>query len=739
MGELRGFDRRAWIRAASSGGVLLVAIAASFLLHGVLGLEFSYFLYLLAIVVCTFVGGLIAGLLATLVSGLCIVVFLLEPIYSVGVGSADERIRLLQFLFEGAVLSVFGNWFRNGKQSHVEHVAARYGFPVLLIACAVVLKLLLLRSIGSVVPFGLFYAAITASTWIGGAGPGVLATVLSAASGLFFFIAPLGAFTADDPVEASRIALFVAEALLLVAMAAMYRQSRLTAIVLQRESSLRARTLQKRVQAMFEANPIGLALIDRDLGVFRCNGAFVKLCGANRAELDGQPLTRFVEPETAARLRKEVAGVLDAPHGTPHFEATWSPDGIVSVSARLVALPEADGKPIHAGLLCEDISERLKTQAELEKSQSLLRQAEKMEAVGRLAGGVAHDFNNLLAVIIGYTGMLAKRLPEGDPRRTDVQEIGKAAERAATLTRQLLAFSRKQMHHPEVVSLNDIVNSTSRLLRRVIGEHIDLEISLEPNLVPVFVDRSQMELVLLNLAANARDAMPNGGVLTIRTRRVSESDRGERIGLIVADTGLGIAESHKPHIFEPFFTTKEVGKGTGLGLSTVYGIVKQSQGDISVDSIPLAGTRFTISLPCANESLKPSSAVAAEPPAGGSGTILLVEDEDGLRILLKRVLEGQGYRVIAARDGEEAITLVAAQGEPVSLLLTDVVMPGLSGAALAEQLRRHMPGLRALFMSGHTADAQEAIGGYVADRDFLAKPFTPETMLRRIADVLNRS
>jgi PAS domain S-box-containing protein len=737
--DFLGLDRQGLLGVAGAAVALLAATLVSYFYQAALGVEFAYYLYLVAVVICAFVGGLLSGLLATFVSALTIAWLLLAPVYSPAIAATDERWRLVQFLVEGSWLSVLGQWLRSGKHFQSEKTATRYGFAVLLAATVVILKLLALQTVGTVAPFSLCFAAVVASTWMGGTGPGLLTTILLAAAGLLLFIAPVGAFTEGDPHETVRVILFVAEAIVLTAMVSVYRAARLTAIKAYGEAALRAELQQRRIAAVFEAMPVGMALIDRDLGIYRCNGAFARLCRVTRAELENAPLHQFVAATTTARLKSEIAAILDAPHGTVTFDAKWLEDGETSVTARLVALPELEGGPIHAGLMCEDTTERLRTQAELKESQSLLRQAEKMEAVGRLAGGIAHDFNNLLAVIIGYAGILANRLPESDPRRTDVQEIGKAADRAATLTRQLLAFSRRQMHQPEVTSLNDIVNGTSRLLRRLIGEHIELDISVDPNLSPVVVDRSQMELVLLNLAANARDAMPHGGVLTIRTANAARlaAPEDEGVSLTVGDTGVGIAEEHKPHIFEPFYTTKEVGKGTGLGLSTVYGIVKQSRGEIEVESVPQAGTRFRIWLPRARETGNAARTIEIPAPKPGSGTIMLVEDEEGLRKLLTRVLEGQGYSVVPARTGAEALELAASRQEPVQLLLTDVVMPGFSGVALAEQLRALWPEMKMLFISGHTPEAQRAIGGYVPDSNFLAKPFTPDTILRRIAELLD--
>jgi PAS domain S-box-containing protein len=718
--------------------MLLLAVVASSTLRGTLGVEFGYFLYLLVVLACALIGGVLSGLLATALSGLCIAVLLLEPVFSPAVTSVDERLRLLEFLFEGAVLSLFGGWIKDGKRSYVDKASARYVVAVLLVASAVLTKLLLFHSVGAAVPFALFYAVVTASTWTGGAGPGLLATVFAAAAALFFFIPTPGSFYVQDPTKAGRVALFVAESLALISLTSIYRKSRLIAIEARREAVERIEILQQRVRAMFEANPIGLALVDRDLGILRCNSAFAGLCRANVTQLEGASLSSFIAAATGSQLRTQVAAALDAPHRTIRFDSIWSADGETSVSACLVSLPESNGSPLHAGLLCEDISERLRTQAALEESQSRLRQAEKMEAVGRLAGGVAHDFNNLLTVIIGYADVVANWFPEGDHRRDDVEEIKKAAERAAGLTHQLLTFSRKQMHNPATVSLNDIVDDTSKLLKRVLGEHISLDVSMDPSLWSVFVDRSQIEMAILNLAANARDAMPQGGRLTIRTANVPPgADRGDGVNLVVADTGVGIEEKQKQHIFEPFFTTKDVGKGTGLGLSTVYGIVKKSHGDIRFDSMSGVGTKFTIWLPRASQISKVEQERKIASAPAGSGTILLVEDEKGLRLLLERVLRDHGYRVISARTAGDALALLEQQHPPPDLLLTDVVMPGQSGSALAEQLRLRWPGLRVLFMSGHTADAQEEIAGYVATGDFLQKPFTLDTVIRRVAEIFD--
>ncbi len=371
-----------------------------------------------------------------------------------------------------------------------------------------------------------------------------------------------------------------------------------------------------------------------------------------------------------------------------------------------------------------------------------LRQAQKLEAVGRLAGGIAHDFNNLLTTILGYSDLLLRGRPDDPELQEDVGEIRKASERAAALTRQLLAFSRKQVIEPRVLDLNALVVESSRMLRRLIGEDIELSTSLDPDLPSVRADPIQIEQVIVNLAVNARDAMPGGGRLSIQTtvRRVEEGRArpgdpaaGDCVALVVSDTGSGMDAATQERIFEPFFTTKEKGKGTGLGLSTAYGIVKQSGGDIRVTSMPSSGSTFEILLPAVED--KPDDHAAKAPvgrvAAPRHATVLLAEDEDGLRALNGRVLEARGYRVLAASNAAEALLLAERQPEPPDLLVTDVVMPGASGRELARRLRDRHPGLKVLYVSGYAEDAR-----IEDDASFLQKPFTPEGLSERVAELL---
>ncbi|HEV8381974.1 MAG TPA: PAS domain S-box protein [Gemmatimonadales bacterium] len=375
------------------------------------------------------------------------------------------------------------------------------------------------------------------------------------------------------------------------------------------------------------------------------------------------------------------------------------------------------------------------------------RQSQKMEAVGQLAGGIAHDFNNLLTAILGNTQLLLRDLPPGDAKRSDVEEIRKASERAASLTRQLLAYSRRQMLQPVVLDLNVVVAEMDRLLRRLIGEHIALATVLAPDLGRVRADPNQIEQVIVNLAVNARDAMPEGGKLTIETANVELDDAfaqahlgsvpGPYALLAVTDSGVGMDATVRAHLFEPFFTTKEVGKGTGLGLATVYGIVKQSDGYISVYSEPGRGTSFKIYLP---RIAAPAGTLAGPQrvrPERGTETVLVVEDEPAVLTLSRRALESQGYVVLAASDAAAALRVVERHGGTIHLLLTDVVMPGLSGRELADRLAAQRPGIRVLYMSGYPGDAVVQHGTLPSGSAFLQKPFSPDGLARKVRDVLD--
>ena len=383
-------------------------------------------------------------------------------------------------------------------------------------------------------------------------------------------------------------------------------------------------------------------------------------------------------------------------------------------------------------------SRRIRAEDALRQSQEQLRQAQKMEAVGRLAGGVAHDFNNLLSAILSYSEMVLDDLPADHASREDVEQIRQAGNRAAELTHQLLAFSRRQLLQLRIIDLNTVVASVDRMLRRVIGEDIELRTVLASDLGHARADAGQLEQVLMNLAVNARDAMPSGGILTITTANVEVGGRG--VTLSVRDTGTGMSREVQERIFEPFFTTKGPGHGTGLGLSTVYGIVAQSGGQVVVTSEPGAGSTFTIYLPADQADI---DVVAACPPRasvrGGAETVLLVEDEALVRQLTHEILRRNGYRVLEAADGIEALAVVRDHAGHIDLMLTDVVMPRMSGHELVELAGPVRPDMRILYVSGYSEEAIARQGQLTQGVDLLSKPFTPGMLTAKIRELLDRT
>jgi two-component system, cell cycle sensor histidine kinase and response regulator CckA len=415
----------------------------------------------------------------------------------------------------------------------------------------------------------------------------------------------------------------------------------------------------------------------------------------------------------------------------------------VVVEATVRRLNDASGQPCGILAVIRDISERRRAEAILRQKEEELRQAQKMEAVGKLAGGVAHDFNNLLTAIGGYSEMMLLSLDPQDPLRSDVEEIRRAGRRAADLTRQLLAFSRKQVLQPQVLDLNAVVLGMDKMLRRLIGADVELVTVLEPSLASVKADRGQLEQVILNLAVNARDAMTHGGKLTLKTANVEPGTAGVPAGLSnpvmlsVSDTGCGIDVETLTHIFEPFFTTKQQGKGTGLGLSTVYGVIEQSGGRIAVESELLRGTTFRIYLP-QSDAQRP--APAEHSPAHlpiGTETVLVVEDESVVRNLVHQVLERSGYNVLEAQHGAEALRIVLQHPGPIHLLLTDLVMPLMGGRELAKRLLGMGKDIKVLYMSGYTDDSAIRQGDLTPGTNFIQKPFTPDSLSFKVRNLLD--
>jgi signal transduction histidine kinase/CheY-like chemotaxis protein len=421
---------------------------------------------------------------------------------------------------------------------------------------------------------------------------------------------------------------------------------------------------------------------------------------------------------------------------------------------------DADGQPVTLRGLTVDLTELKRSERALHQSEEQLRQAQKMDAVGKLAGGIAHDFNNLLMVIRGDSDLMLRRLPPGHPLRPNAEGVREAADQAATLTRQLLAFSRKQVVAPRLVDLNGIVASIHAMLERLLGETINLVTVTAPDLGGVKADPGQMEQMILNLCVNARDAMPDGGRLTIRTANAdldeeaakewNDARPGPYVMLEVSDTGGGMDPETRAHLFEPFFTTKEQGKGTGLGLSTVYGTVQQSGGHISVESEPGQGSTFRVYLPrvaapaIAAEPRRAGGSAAPRPDAAGEvlvagrgETILLVEDAERVRAVVREILEMSGYAVLEAHHGAEALELSNRHAGPIHLLVTDVVMPQMSGRELAQRLATLRPDLKVLYMSGYTDDAIVRHGVLASGIAFLSKPFTPDALALKVRELLD--
>ncbi len=535
----------------------------------------------------------------------------------------------------------------------------------------------------------------------------------------------------------------------------------------RRQAAAALRESETRLRSLSESGIIGIAIGDVGGTVLDANDTYLALVGFSRAELDrgdihwGELTPPAERPLTARALAQLRASGAATPWETETLRkdgsrvpilvgvAMLDPRRFIAFIADLTERKEAEAARVHLTQEAQTEHEgRRRAEAALRRSEEQLRHAQKMEAVGRLAGGVAHDFNNILSVILSYGELVLGELQPEDPIRADIQEVCKAAGRAAELTRQLLLFSRHEVVEPKVLDLNRILGNMDKMLQRVVGEDVELRAILGPDVGRIRADPSHIEQVIVNLVVNARDAMPNGGKLTIETANEDLDESfasnhlpakpGPYVVLSVTDTGCGMDQATQNRIFEPFFTTKEQGKGTGLGLSTVFGIVQQSGGGLWVFSEVDRGTAFRIYLPRVDEAVTLQRVPLASTTLRGNETILLVEDEAQVRAIVRSALRRQGYEVLDASAGEEALAIAAAHPGTIHLLLTDVVMPLMSGPELAKRVAARVPGIRVLCMSGYSDDSVLRHELRQAGVAFLQKPITPSLLAAKVREVLDR-
>ncbi|MEW6209397.1 MAG: response regulator, partial [Acidobacteriota bacterium] len=506
----------------------------------------------------------------------------------------------------------------------------------------------------------------------------------------------------------------------------------------RRDAERSLRESEEKFRAIFQESLDVIMIIDAETGLMlEVNPAARRILGYDEESLTGKHFSILFPPDPRS-ARKDLLDELRVHGAVFESQGFLRQDGTVclmDLAAKLIVW--GAGKAVLATF--RDVTERKHLEEQLHHSQ-------KMEAIGRLAGGVAHDFNNLITAIIGYSQLALNRLSPETLPRDEIEEVIKAGKRAASLTGQLLAFSRKQIVQSRILDINEVVSDLKKMLTRLIGEDVLLNADLDPASASIHADRGHIEQIIVNLAVNARDAMPEGGRLSIRTANIVLDEAsamhagcqpGAYVALSIADTGTGMDSETQLRIFDPFFTTKEKDKGTGLGLSTVYGIVKQNNGAITVESEIGRGTTFHVYLPAARE----TEAVSEEtkncgPQTAGNETILLVEDDPGVRQLVRSSLEMNGYRVLDAQDAEDAIEKYRAHKESISLILTDVVMPGMSGRRMTGSLGPLRPDTKVLYMSGYTSDSITDRGGLSSDHYFIQKPFTLDELARKVRESL---
>ena len=577
--------------------------------------------------------------------------------------------------------------------------------------------------------FLLLYVAVLAAALAHGPGPGIAAVITTALSAAWWFMEPFGRLAIASPVERVRLAVFVAFALLIVGLSEWLRRARAGAEARERE----LRESERRYRAVLEGAGDAILVSDADGRYLEVNERAVALTGFDRATLLTMNVQDLITPDSLARTPLRLSEL--APGKRLQFEREFrrADGGVVPVEVNGTML--GDGRIL---VIARDLTGRRRLEEQLRHSQ-------KMEAIGRLAGGLAHDLNNILTVVATYSELLLTT-DQATWEREDVKEISKAAERAAELTRKLLTFSRKQLLRADLLDVDSVISESERMLRAVVGPEVALELVITSMPWRACLDRGQLEQVIVNLAVNSRDAMPDGGRLRIATgRRLVEDSsddipRGEYVTLTVTDTGVGMDAQTLAHLFEPFFTTKPAGRGTGLGLATVYGIVSQADGHIRVRSAPGDGTTFTILFPRARRTAtSPVEGPSAEPGAEPPATILVVDDEPAVLAVTERILSARGHRVLTAPGGAEALEQSQRWVGRIDLLLTDLRMPGMNGRELADRFQADRPDAAVLFMSGFSDDELVQAEVREARVGLVPKPFTSPELAGAVHRALRRA
>jgi PAS domain S-box-containing protein len=694
-----------------------------------------------AILLVAVLGGFWAGLLATGLAA-AVGIFVMQPAL-VDIAYPQAVRQLAVILMEGVMLSGIGADLDSVHRLRTRSWPARYGAALVVIAFVLALKLAILDTVSRDYPFGLLFAAVAGAAWAGGFGPSLVVTAIAAVAADRFWLKPPHAV--GWPGEPTvRLLMFGAKGAVL-GLAGTYIYDAWSAA--GRQWTQRATAATRYRHLLETIRDYAVFQLDTDGRVATWNAGAARILG-------------WAETTALGRLFSDFSTSQDRASGSPTAELKEA--ATTGRSERLGWRERADGSRFWAevvitvgsdgpgyAVVLRDVSARRQAEEAGRVSDEKTRQAQRLEAVGRLAGGIAHDFNNLLTIILGNLDLILEHDAPAEMHKSLLDDVRDAGRRAAVLTRQLLAFSRREPATLERIDLNVIVADMGSMLRRVIAEHIKLTTDLRPGLGPVLADPGQIEQVILNLVVNARDAMPKGGALTIRTGETditaqdlppdAESPPGRYVVLAVTDTGHGMDAATRARIFEPFFTTKDVGKGTGLGLATVYGNVKQANGWVTVDSRPGAGSSFRVFLPRVDgEAATAVSPMPAEPRPRGSETILLVEDEAALRDLARRALESAGYTVLSCPDGQAALVASRHFSGPIDLVVTDLVMPLMNGRDLAVQLRGQRPGLPVLLMSGYSESTLANLSGPLPGEELLDKPFLPDDLIKKVRELLDQ-